>query len=265
MAFSITWGLKYIYSLVNVGSTPPIFNFKLIAQFGPSLAALLLIFLTEGAEGIQRIIKSLANWRIGFWWLLMAATFEPLMFLIFTFFYLIKFDLISDYNLLINFSSIITFGSTFIIGLFYWGMSEEIGWRGWMLPKLQNKMSPFIAAIISALITTTWHVNPESFLADFIVFKEGTYIWGYYSVFVEQLVISVPMLLVIVFIFNNTKGSLLPMLLFHSASNSSYFWIKGNLQIVGTEFFRAAFLIALIVIVLIFSILVLNQKDKVTL
>jgi membrane protease YdiL (CAAX protease family) len=153
---------------------------------------------------------------------------------------------------------------TFVIGLFRWGVAEEIGWSGWMLPKLQKKMSPYLAAMVLAFVTTIWHINPDSFISELFIFKEGTYLWGYYSKTAEQLVISIPITLVTVYIYNNTKGSLLAMILFHSASNSSYFWVKGTFGIVETEFYRAAFLIALVVLMILFSILVLNQKKKVT-
>jgi membrane protease YdiL (CAAX protease family) len=250
--------------LVKAGPGIPAFNFGLIAQFGPSLAAIILIAATKGANGIQRIIKSLLNWRIGFWWLLLAIIFEPVMFILITVLYLTKSNLSFFSEGFIPLSNISILVLTFVIGIFRWGIAEEIGWSGWMLPKLQKKMSPFVASIILAFVTTLWHINPDSFISELYIFKEGTYLWGYYSKTAEQLVISIPITLVTVYIYNNTKGSLLAMILFHSASNSSYFWVKGAFGIVETEFYRAAFLIALVVIMILFSILVLYQKKKVT-
>ena len=264
LTFLITWGLKYIYSVIKTGSGIPAFNFSLIAQFGPTIAALTLIAATEGVHGFQKIIKSLVNWRIGFWWISLAIFFEPLMFLIIAVLYLINYD-ISFFNeaslFISNIDSLII---TFIVGLLRWGFAEEIGWSGWMLPKLQKKMSPYTAAIVLAFVTTLWHINPDKFISELLVFREGTYLWGYYSKAAEQLIISIPITLVTVYIYNNTKGSLLLMIMFHSASNSSFFWIKGTFGIVETQFYRVAFLIALCAIMLVFSILVFKQKKKVT-
>ena len=41
-----------------------------------------------------------------------------------------------------------------------------------------------------------------------------------------RILISVPVIFVIVYLFNKTKGSLVIMILFHGASNASYEWIK---------------------------------------
>ena len=264
LTFLITWGLKYIYSIAKASSGTPAFNFSLIAQFGPTIAALILIAATKGADGIQKIIKSLVNWRVGFWWISLSIFFEPVMFLMITVLYLTNFNISFFSEGFISLSNISILIITFVVGLFRWGIAEEIGWSGWMLPKLQKKMSPYTAAIVLAFITTLWHINPDSFMSELFNFREGTYLWGYYSKATEQLIISIPITLVTVYIYNNTKGSLLLMIMFHSASNSSFFWIKGTFGIVETEFYRAAFLIALCIIMILFSILVLNQKKKVT-
>jgi hypothetical protein len=81
LAFAITWGLKYSYALVKAGYGIPAFNFGLIAQYGPSLSAVFLIALTEGREGLRRTGQSLVNWRVGPLWILLAAGFEPVLFL----------------------------------------------------------------------------------------------------------------------------------------------------------------------------------------
>jgi len=64
LAFLITWGLRYWYALVRTDSYLPPFNFSLIAQFGPSLAGVFLISLTEGMEGIRHTVKSMLNWHV---------------------------------------------------------------------------------------------------------------------------------------------------------------------------------------------------------
>ena len=50
LTFSISWGLRYWYALVRTDNYLPPFNFSLIAQFGPSLTAVLLISITKLAR-----------------------------------------------------------------------------------------------------------------------------------------------------------------------------------------------------------------------
>jgi Na+/proline symporter len=54
------------------------------------------------------------------------------------------------------------------------------------------------------------------------------------------------------------------MLCYHSASNTSYFWIDGMFGVVGTDFFRISFLAILMILAVVFTVLLLKQRDKVT-
>ena len=262
VAFAITWGLKYSYALVKAGYGMPAFNFSLIAQYGPSLSAVFLIALTEGREGLRHTGQSLLNWRVGPLWILLAAGFEPVLFLTITALYWVQYGGFPSVSAFTILSGVASLGVTFVIGLVRWGLAEEIGWRGWMFPKLQSKMSPFKASIILAIVITLWHVHPNS-LSEIASSKEGTYLMGYFPEVVERLIITVPIVLVITFIYNNTKGSLLMMMMFHSASNTSYFWVDETFGLAKSDFFKTSFLFALLVLAIVFSIMVLNQKNKV--
>lgn len=192
----------------------------------------------------------------------MAVGFEPVVFLTIAALYWVLyggFPATSAWSVLMGVASV---GLTFVIGLVRWGLAEEIGWRGWMFPKLQTRMSPFKASIILAIVTTLWHVHPYN-LSEITTSKEGAYLIGYFPEVVERLIITVPFVLVITFIFNNTKGSLLMMMMFHSASNTSYFWIDETFGVVKSVFFKTSFLLALLVMAIVFSIMVINQKNKV--
>ncbi len=262
LTFSITWGLKLLYALFRSKYGLPSFNFGLIASFGPSISALLLVLASQGKSGLNLMIRRLIDWHIGKGWILLAFLFEPLIFLSITCGYLLMHNElpVSDS---FSYASIASYVLTFSIGLLRWGVAEEIGWRGWMLPKLQKIMSPISASIILSVAATLWHLNPN-FASDILVVKEGTYIYGSFPEIIERLIITVPFTMVITFIFNRTKGSLLPMIIFHSASNTSYFWVKGVFGVVETDFFKITFLSVLLILGVLFSILLLRQKIKVT-
>jgi membrane protease YdiL (CAAX protease family) len=125
-------------------------------------------------------------------------------------------------------------------------------------------MSPFSASLVLAAAATVWHVHPNS-LSEIATSKEGTYLIGHYPEVIERLIITIPFTLVITFIYNSTRGSLLLMMIFHSASNTSYFWVDETFGIVKSDFFKTAVLLALLVTGIVFSLLVMNQKNKVLL
>ncbi len=59
----------------------------------------------------------------------------------------------------------------FVFGLFQGPLAEELGWRGFLLPRLLGKWSPLVASVILGLVGTAWHINaffsPISTLALF--------------------------------------------------------------------------------------------------
>lgn len=47
----------------------------------------------------------------------------------------------------------------FVFGLFQGPLAEELGWRGFLLPRLLNNYSPLQASVILGLIGAAWHIN----------------------------------------------------------------------------------------------------------
>ena len=262
LAFSITWGLKLLYTFYKSRYGLPVFNFSLIASFGPSIAALLLLYISEGTNGFKPIFRSVLNWRIGIGWILLASFFEPVIFWSITLAYGLAyngFPLPQSISVIMEIASYI---GTFALGLFRWGLAEEIGWRGWLLPKLQYRLAPLPASLILALIASLWHINPAT-ISDVAVSKESAYLYVFCPEIVERLLISIPITMVITWIFNKTGGNLLLAILFHSASNTSYFWIDEVFGIVKTDFFRMSFSVALVIVAIVFTTLLLHRHKKV--
>ena len=92
--------------------------------------------------------------------------------------------------------------------LLVWG--EEIGWRGYALPRLQAKMHPLAASAVLGLIWGVWH------LPNFWI--PGS----------SQEFIPIPVYLLYIFghtflyswIYNGSRGSLLLVCLHHAATNA---------------------------------------------
>ncbi len=80
-----------------------------------------------------------------------------------------------------------------------------------------------MASMTMAVVNTLWHIHPNSF-SEIALRREGTYLSGYFPEAIERLIITIPITLVGTFIFNNTKGGLLLMMISRSASNTSYFF-----------------------------------------
>jgi membrane protease YdiL (CAAX protease family) len=46
---------------------------------------------------------------------------------------------------------------TFLAGLIFGPLGEEAGWRGYLLPQLLRRYSPFVSSLIIGLISALWH------------------------------------------------------------------------------------------------------------
>ncbi len=47
----------------------------------------------------------------------------------------------------------------FAFGLFQGPLAEELGWRGFLLPRLLTRYSPLTASLILGLVVAAWHIN----------------------------------------------------------------------------------------------------------
>jgi membrane protease YdiL (CAAX protease family) len=88
-------------------------------------------------------------------------------------------------------------------------LGEEIGWRGYVLPRLQSRMSALSAALLIAPIWGLWHL-PLWLTGDPV--KTPTF---YVPFFVAVFALSV----ILTWVYNSTGGSLLMVVLAHATFN----------------------------------------------
>jgi len=90
------------------------------------------------------------------------------------------------------------------------GFGEELGWRGFALPRLQRMMSPLKAAFILALVHLFWHL-PTYWLGQ-----------GMHNVpFLFVLAFVFPWTVIFNWLYNRSGGSMIFAVGFHAISNAS--------------------------------------------
>lgn len=123
----------------------------------------------------------------------------------------------------------------YLYNTIYGGLSEEPGWRGFALPRLQSKFSPLVASLILGVIWAVWHA-PGRFGG--IEAKSLT------DTLVEWFLI-VLVTIIFTFLFNRTKGSILVTVLIHPAMNTTGNFLNASL---GTLILLLVFTIFVILI-----------------
>ena len=101
-----------------------------------------------------------------------------------------------------------------VIALFFGSLSEELGWRGFALGRLQSTQNAFVSSIILGVIWFCWHLP--------LFFVNGTTqkLWGFGSVgFFGFFLFLMASTFIITWAYNRNRKSLLSAVLIHCISN----------------------------------------------
>jgi membrane protease YdiL (CAAX protease family) len=124
---------------------------------GPTLSAFIMTGITEGREGIRRLLHRIVLWRVGLRWYLFALIGIPVVMALGT--VILPGGLSSLLGLGPGY--VLTYLSTYVLVVILGGpLFEEPGWRGFALPRLQPLHGPLVGTLILGLLWGLWHL-PE--------------------------------------------------------------------------------------------------------
>jgi membrane protease YdiL (CAAX protease family) len=149
LAFAISW-LVWPLTLLNPNSSP-------LIPFGPAVAAATTAFLAGGKSELLQLLRQLARWRVAGRWYLAALGLPCLLVMVAT--GLTVSGGAPAPELGPNPGWFMLLGS-FAFTLVTVGLFEELGWRGYALPLLQQNRPALSAALLLGLVWAAWHL-PE--------------------------------------------------------------------------------------------------------
>ncbi|MGB5048999.1 MAG: type II CAAX endopeptidase family protein, partial [Caldilineaceae bacterium] len=138
-----------------------------LAGFAPTLSALALTAFQSGRAGLRGLLR--LRWRVKAIWYFISLLGTPLVMLAAL---VLQVALggdrprYADPNHLVT--SLAQWPLVIVVFLYvfvFTSLGEEIGWRGYALPRLQAHFSPFAASLILGLIWAFWHL-PLFWMAD---------------------------------------------------------------------------------------------------
>jgi membrane protease YdiL (CAAX protease family) len=213
IAVSWTWFFWGIPALVTNGLLSlSISNdvFTALGGFGPLLAALLLTYFKGGKRAVVILLKRGTDYRFEKkWWL-------PILFLI-PIVFLVSYFIVSLFQVVppLDVAQILSrFPMQFIYFFLGVAVAEEFGWRGYSLDRLQRRLQQFrytavISSVILGIIWGFWHL-PFFFTAG--TSQAGWSFWLF-------LWLTVLVSILFTWLHNNTGGSVLTALFFHTSLN----------------------------------------------
>ena len=183
--------------------TNPLF---LVAVYAPGIAAFTLVARESGLGGLRRFIGRITLWRCPPGWYGFILLGIPLLMIGAA---LLK-GTLSAYVFPFSSSSQVlsALGVALIVG-----PVEEFGWRGVMLPLLQQRFAPIYAGLIVGTVWGVWHIPA------FLLSGTAQSSWSFLPYFVALLAVSV----IMTALFNASRGSLLLAMLMHFQLNNPIF------------------------------------------
>jgi membrane protease YdiL (CAAX protease family) len=197
-----------------------------LGSAGPALAAIVVAALSQGRRGLEALLSRLFAWRVGIRWYLVALLLVPVAGLGIAAGYVLTGNLTAampgmDYwraNLGMHFVAVT---SAVALGLFV-SVGEELGWRGYALPELQERLNPLASSAVIGLLWGGWHFNG--------LLGGQTEVLQFLDVFFF-VVGTVSASVIYTWLFNNTRGSVPIACLFHSAYDVTVIWVLAVLPL----------------------------------
>lgn len=176
-----------------------------VAPFGPAVAAFIVTAFIGGRPAVGQLLRRLVQWRVGIRWYLLVLVGIPVIELLGAFAVLGSVPL--D-DLARNWPLIFTgYLPAVLITLVMVGVAEETGWRGFALPRLQDRHGPLLGTAVLSVVWAMWHL-PNLLFGGWTVTSYA--LW---------LAVTIATSFIYTWVFNNTGGSILIAALLHAAIN----------------------------------------------
>lgn len=195
LAFPLSW-YPWLIALARGSSTGP-------NPLGPFVAALIVTAIAYRWAGVKELLKRIVRWRVGVSSWLVAIGLPIVICAISA---AIAGGVATDPLKItpVRWQDVV---ERFLFIFLFIGLGEEPGWRGYALPELQQRHSPFKATVILAAIWAVWHLPlmgtefKPAIIPAFLIGLFGTS-------FVQT------------WLFNRSNGSVLLQMVLHATVNT---------------------------------------------
>jgi hypothetical protein len=172
----------------------------LVGGFVPSLLAIFLTWKKEGTAGLRHLGRRIVQVNIGWRWYLAAV----LVVILATMGQLVIISLMGQaFDMTLFVAQLGSFLPLLILG----PLSEEIGWRGYALGRLQTRWNALTSSLIVGLVWALWHLP--------LFMMVGTSYHESAIPFVGFLVGMMAVSVLFTWLHNNTAGSIWTAIFFH--------------------------------------------------
>jgi membrane protease YdiL (CAAX protease family) len=215
IALGFTWSIHFSINLLGyafvMDLSSPAMMLYLIGLLGPLVAGIIVSALLNGGAGVRALLAQGLKWRFPLRWYLVAIFALPLINLLNVF---LAYDSVPPNMGWLVVVPVLIFGQIWVV------IAEEFGWRGFALPRLQNRFGSLGATLILGPIWALWHL-PMFFTEGSPQYSDNVPVaFAMYTVIISLTSIIFTM------IYNRSGGSVLACMLFHAFFDIAAFTIQ---------------------------------------
>jgi uncharacterized protein len=217
LAYLISWTIWLpLYGSVFGLTTLPALPFQHgLGGLGPFIASFLTTWIYYRKEGMRQLLKKCLQIKPFIY--LAIALFGPFLLL---FLAAMINSLVSKTP--INLSELLTVNefpnfnllTFFIYNIVFFGFGEEIGWRGFALPRFQKKFNALTSSIILTFFWALWHLPLFFYRPGFTTMNFAGILGWLFSLLTGSILLT--------WLFNSSKGGILLCAVFHSTIDIAF-------------------------------------------
>jgi membrane protease YdiL (CAAX protease family) len=205
LTFALAWAAFFGAGALDNGTLRA--SLFVLGAFAPAVVALWLTARAEGREDARALLRRVVAWRVDARWYMFAAGYLALIKLAVALAHRLitgAWPLFGDHAWYILIPAIVVATPT--------KAGEEIGWRGYALPRLAARLGLGWASVLLGVIWACWHLP--------LFFIPGTDTTG--QSFPLFLLEVTGLSVALAWLYARTNGSLLLVMLLHSAVNETH-------------------------------------------
>ena len=220
LTFVIAWSIWLPLGIV----APENVFLSLLGAWAPTVSAIILTGLSEGRNGVKGFLRKILRWRVDFrWYLVVLFGIAMIAYLAIGVGTLFGVP-VPEITLPAGIPHDVLLGALpmiFLINIFLGGpLAEDIGWRGYILPKMRERMTALNASLIIGVVWAFWHLPYFIFPAWRSAIGNVPFFWF--------ALLTTSWSVLFAWVYVNTESILMPVL-FHAAINTTL----GTLGVLG--------------------------------
>lgn len=210
LAYALTW-----LAWLPLALRGPVYGDRLsylhfLGSLGPLVSAVAVTGLVSGESGVRELLGRVFRWKVPAVWHLLAWFGPAALYAIAAVTVRVvwgQWPPFSQFGQSEEFSQLAV-PIYWVLSLICYGFGEEVGWRGFALPRLQQKYSQLTSTVILSIVWALWHLPVFSFSTGLSQMGPAEIFGWFISLLTGSVLLS--------WMYSGTRGSVLIVAVFHA-------------------------------------------------